>query len=206
MRNSNCMAIAPTATIANISGCYPSIEPIYKNLYVKSNMSGEFTVVNRFLVNDLKSLGLWNQRVLEEIKARDGSIRGIEAIPEHLQNKYKSAFEIEPEWFIRHAARRGKWIDQSQSLNIFVTSTSGRKISEIYLYAWKMGLKTTYYLRTMAKSGIEKSTVAIGRAYAKSPGNGNGGSAVPLTEISSHEPASESLVCSVEDPDCEACQ
>lgn len=209
MRNSNCLAIAPTATIANISGCYPSIEPIYRNLYVKSNMSGEFTIVNRYLVGDLKALGLWNQHMLEQIKARDGSVQGIEDIPEHIRNKYKSAFEIESEWLIRHAARRGKWIDQSQSLNIFVTSTSGRKISDIYLYAWKMGLKTTYYLRTMAKSGIEKSTVSIAHAYSGAGGNGDRHADVPLTQQTVGELPDVSagdLVCSIDDPDCEACQ
>ncbi len=215
MRNSNCMAIAPTATIANISGCYPSIEPIYKNIYVKSNMSGEFTVVNRYLVNDLKALGLWNQGMLEELKAHDGSVQGIAIIPRHLRDKYKTAFDIEPEWFIRHAAYRGKWIDQSQSLNIFTSSTSGPRIAEIYLYAWKMGLKTTYYLRTMAKSGIEKSTVSIGRAYSKKDGgNGDNHRHETVTYLRAEEPAPEEKpevretvpACAIDDPDCEACQ
>lgn len=161
MRNSNCLAIAPTATISNICGCFPSIEPIYKNLYVKSNMSGEFTVDNQYLINDLKALGLWNSTILEKIKANDGSIGGVAAIPQRLRDRYKEAFEIEPEWTIKQAAYRGKWLDQSQSLNIFSNTTSGKRLSDIYTYAWKMGLKTTYYLRTLGASGIEKSTVAI---------------------------------------------
>ena len=167
MRNSNCLAIAPTATISNISGCFPSIEPIYKNLYVKSNMSGEFTINNQYLINDLKALGLWNETILERIKASDGSIRNIAAIPQRLKDKYKEAFEIAPEWLVKAAAYRGKWIDQSQSLNIFTDTTSGKVLSDIYMYAWKMGLKTTYYLRTLAASAIEKSTVAIQNQQAK---------------------------------------
>ncbi len=167
MRNSNCLAIAPTATISNISDCFPSIEPIYNDIYVKSNMSGEFTVVNRYLVEDLKAHGLWNQSMLEEIKAHDGSIQKINSVPTKLKDKYKNVFEIAPEWLIRIAAYRGKWIDQSQSLNIFTNTTSGKQLSDIYMYAWKMGLKTTYYLRTMGASSIEKSTVEITRQVTK---------------------------------------
>lgn len=166
MRNSNCLAIAPTATISNISGCFPSIEPIYKNLYVKSNMSGEFTVDNLYLINDLKALGLWNKVMLEKIKQHDGSIKNIGIIPQRLKDKYKEAFDIESEWLIRAAAHRGKWIDQSQSLNIFTATSSGKRLSDIYLYAWNMGLKTTYYLRTTAASGVEKSTTEIAPAPA----------------------------------------
>jgi ribonucleoside-diphosphate reductase alpha chain len=161
MRNSNCLAIAPTATISNICGCFPSIEPIYKNLYVKSNMSGEFTVDNSYLIKDLKTIGLWNPTIWEKIKAHDGSIKNIVAIPQRLRDKYKEAFDINSEWLIKQAAHRGKWIDQSQSLNIFSNTTSGKKLSDIYFYAWTMGLKTTYYLRTMSASGVEKSTVDI---------------------------------------------
>ena len=161
MRNSNCLAIAPTATISNISDCFPSIEPVYGNIYVKSNMSGEFTVVNRFLVEDLKAGGMWNQPMLEEIKAHDGSTQRINSIPTKLKDKYKNVFDIAPEWLIRIAAYRGKWIDQSQSLNVFTNTTSGKVLSDIYMYAWKMGLKTTYYLRTMGASSIEKNTVSI---------------------------------------------
>lgn len=161
MRNSNTMAIAPTATIANISGSLPSVEPIYKNLYVKSNFSGEFTCVNDPLVYDLKQLGLWNDTMLEKIKQLDGNISTIIEIPETIRNKYKEAFQIDPYWVILHAATRGKWIDQSQSINIFMNTTSGRAISDTYMQAWKMGLKTTYYLRTLGATSIEKTTVDI---------------------------------------------
>lgn len=161
MRNSNTMAIAPTATISNISGCYPCIEPIYKNLYVKANMSGDFTVVNKYLVEDLKKLGLWNQTVLDEIKQHDGSIGEVSVIPPRLRAKYKEVFDIDTEWLIKTAAYRGKWIDQSQSLNIFYKGTSGRRLAELYMLAWHMGLKTTYYLRTQAASSVEKSSVGL---------------------------------------------
>ena len=161
MRNSNCLAIAPTATISNIAGCFPCIEPAYKNMYVKSNMSGEFIVNNNYLIEDLKQLGLWNQEMLEEIKRHDGSIQNIEVIPRHVRDKYKETFDIDPEWLIKLAAARGKWIDQSQSLNIFMKGTSGKKISDVYQLAWKSGLKTTYYLRSLAASSVEKSTLDI---------------------------------------------
>jgi ribonucleoside-diphosphate reductase alpha chain len=167
MRNSNTMAIAPTATISNIAGCYPSIEPIYKNIYVKSNMSGEFTVVNKFLVEDLKANELWNKTLLEKIKENDGNIQHIESLPKKIKDKYKEAFDIDPEIMIAAAARRMKWIDQSQSLNIFSATSSGKRLSEIYIYAWKMGLKSTYYLRTIAASTVEKSTLEITNRTAK---------------------------------------
>ena len=163
MRNSNCQAIAPTATIANIAGCYPCIEPIYKNLYVKSNISGEFIVVNKYLIEDLKEQGLWNEEMLEQIKYYDGSVQLIAAIPGKLKQKYKEAFEIDPEWLVKVAAARGKWIDQSQSLNIFLKSSSGKQLSDIYFSAWRQGLKTTYYLRSLAASQIEKSTLDAGK-------------------------------------------
>jgi len=159
MRNSNCMAIAPTATIANIAGVFPSIEPIYKNIYVKSNQGGEYIVVNSYLVDDLKKLNLWDHEMLGKLKYHDGNVRAIEEIPDYIRNKYKEAFEIDAVWLVRAAAHRGKWIDQSQSLNIFFKGTSGKEISDIYLYAWMMGLKTTYYLRSLAASQVEKSTV-----------------------------------------------
>jgi ribonucleoside-diphosphate reductase alpha chain len=161
MRNSNTMAIAPTATIANISGALPSVEPIYKNLYVKSNFSGEFTCVNDALVYDLTKLGLWNDDMLEQIKRLDGNIESIVEIPETVRGKYKEAFQIDPHWVIMHAAVRGKWIDQSQSINIFLSTTSGRVISDTYMHAWKMGLKTTYYLRSLGATSVEKTTVDI---------------------------------------------
>ncbi|PIS04726.1 MAG: ribonucleoside-diphosphate reductase subunit alpha [Candidatus Buchananbacteria bacterium CG10_big_fil_rev_8_21_14_0_10_42_9] len=158
MRNSNTMAIAPTATIANISGCFPTIEPIYKNIYVKSNQSGEFTVVNEYLINDLKKLNLWNDDMLEQLKYNDGNLEDIPGIPQELKDKYKEVFQINSHWIIQHAAHRAKWIDQSQSVNLFTRTTSGREISEIYIEAWRRGLKTTYYLRTLAASQVEKST------------------------------------------------
>jgi ribonucleoside-diphosphate reductase alpha chain len=165
MRNSNCLAIAPTATIANISGCLPSIEPIYKNIYVKSNFSGDFTVVNQYLVEDLRKLNIWNESILEKLKYYDGSVQKITEIPANIRAKYKETFEIDPHWIVRHAAYRGKWIDQSQSVNIFSSSNSGRFISDIYLNAWRMGMKTTYYLRTLGASAIEKSTLDINKKF-----------------------------------------
>ncbi len=165
MRNSNCLAIAPTATISNISGCLPSIEPIYKNLYVKSNSSGEFTVTNEYLIEDLKKLNLWNADMMEKLKYHDGSVQKIFEIPVEVRERYKEVFEIDPNWIVRHAAYRGKWIDQSQSVNIFTSSDSGRLISNIYTNAWQVGLKTTYYLRTLAASAVEKSTLDINKNY-----------------------------------------
>ncbi len=159
MRNSNTMAIAPTASIANIVGCYPCIEPIYKNLYVKSNMSGDFTVINSYLIADLKALGMWDEAMVKKIKFNDGSIQKITQIPEKLRNKYKEVFEINPLTLVKITAQRGKWIDQSQSFNIFVHGVSGKQLSEIYMAAWNQGLKTTYYMRSLAISQIEKSTV-----------------------------------------------
>jgi ribonucleoside-diphosphate reductase alpha chain len=165
MRNSNCLAIAPTATIANISGCLPSIEPIYKNLYVKSNFSGEFTVINKYLVEELKSLNLWTDEIVEKIKYYDGSVQKIEDFSEDLRGRYKEVFEIDAHWIVAHAARRGKWIDQSQSVNIFTASESGPFVADVYMDAWEKGLKTTYYLRTLGASAIEKSTLDINKRY-----------------------------------------
>lgn len=168
MRNSNTMAHAPTATTANIAGCYPTVEPIYKNIYVKSNMAGDFMIVNEFLVDDLKKLGLWSSEMLEKIKFHDGSVQDIHEIPPAIREKYKEVFEMEPQWLIKAAAYRGRWMDQSQSLNIFYGGTSGRILSEIYQYAWSLGLKTTYYLRTLGASRIEKSTVDLSKFGATS--------------------------------------
>ena len=159
MRNSNTMAIAPTATISNISGCFPCIEPIYKNIYVKANISGEFTVVNEYLVEDLKRLGLWQPEMLDKLKYLDGNIAAIEEIPQELKDKYVEAFDVDPIWALRVTAARGKWIDQSQSHNVFLKGASGKQLSEVYQAAWRVGLKTTYYLRTLAASQIEKSTL-----------------------------------------------
>ena len=160
MRNSNTMAIAPTASTANLVGCIPCVEPIYKNIYVKSNKEGEFVVVNKYLVEDLKKAGLWSAGMLNRIKYADGSIQNIDEIPRVLKEKYKEVFEIEGKWLVEAAARRGKWIDQSQSLNIFYSGTSGRELSDIYFLAWSMGLKTTYYLRSLGASQVEKATVS----------------------------------------------
>jgi ribonucleoside-diphosphate reductase alpha chain len=159
MRNSNVMAIAPTATIANIAGCYPCIEPIYRNIYVKSNIAGEFTIVNKDLVMDLKKLGLWDQEMLEQIKYYDGQISDIPTIPAHLKRKYQGAFELDPIHMLKITAARGKWIDQSQSHNVFMQGVEGKKLDDIYKAAWRYGLKTTYYLRTLGASQIEKSTL-----------------------------------------------
>ncbi len=211
MRNSNTLAIAPTATISNISGCFPCIEPIYKNIYVKANISGEFTVVNAYLVEDLKRLDLWDDEMLQQLKYRDGNVAVIPELPEPLKAKYKEAFEIDPFWCLKLTAARAKWIDQSQSCNVFIKGTSGKLLSEVYLAAWRMGLKTTYYLRTLAASQIEKSTLDAARfgytqkrdyaavevaaeTRARAPGSSADG-----------EPA-EFDRCRIEDPDCEACQ
>ena len=211
IRNSNTMAIAPTATISNIAGCYPCIEPIYKNIYVKSNMSGEFTVVNNYLVNDLKSMGLWSKEMLDKIKYYDGNLDYIDEIPESFKAKYKEAFAINPLVLLKHTSVRGKWIDQSQSHNVFMQGVSGKKLSEIYTAAWKFGLKTTYYLRTLAASQIEKSTLDANkfgytqkREYQKIEEQQN----KEAVQASSEEkPASEvGSACSIMDPDCEACQ
>ena len=160
MRNSNCMAMAPTATISNIVGSVPTIEPQYKNIYVKSNMNGDFIMINPYLITDLKKLNLWDFEMIGKLKYHDGSVKQITEIPAHLRDKYKEVFEISPEWLLRSAAQRGKWIDQSQSLNIYFSGSSGKELAGIYEYAWSLGLKTTYYLRTLSASQVEKSTVS----------------------------------------------
>lgn len=174
MRNSNVMAMAPTATISNIAGSVPTIEPIYKNIYVKSNMNGEFIIVNPYLVADLKKLGLWDFEMIGMLKYHDGSVKDIPSIPLHLKDKYKEVFQIDPSWLIKSAACRGKWVDQSQSLNIYFAGTSGRELASIYEYAWTMGLKTTYYLRSLGASQVEKSTVntaEFGSTHKRSTGS-----------------------------------
>jgi len=160
MRNSNCMAIAPTATTANISGAIPGIEPIYKNIYVKANISGDFIVVNNALVAELKEHDLWSKDMLDKIKYHDGSIADIAEIPQNIKEKYKETFEIDMRWLVKAAAARGKWIDQSQSLNIFYSGSSGQEISDLYMYAWEAGMKTTYYLRSLGASQVEKSSIS----------------------------------------------
>ena len=159
MRNSNCVAIAPTATISNIVGVDASIEPSFGNLSVKSNLSGEFTVINQYLVRDLKRLGLWDDVMVMDLKHFDGSLRPIDRVPQDVKNLYATAFEVEPTWLVEAAARRQKWIDQAQSLNIYMAGASGKKLDDTYKLAWLRGLKTTYYLRTTSATNIEKSTV-----------------------------------------------
>ncbi|MCX6756637.1 MAG: ribonucleoside-diphosphate reductase subunit alpha [Candidatus Nomurabacteria bacterium] len=159
MRNSNTMAIAPTASTANLVGCIPTVEPIYKNIYVKSNKEGEFVVVNKYLVEDLKKMNLWNRDMVNKIKFYDGSVQSISEIPQGIKNKHKEVFDIDQKWLILAAARRGKWIDQAQSINVFFKGTSGKDLSDIYMLAYDLGLKTTYYLRSLGASQVEKSTV-----------------------------------------------
>lgn len=216
MRNSNCMAIAPTATISNIVGCFPCIEPIYKNLYVKANMSGEFTIINKYLIQDLKKLDLWDQEMLEMLKYYDGSVQMIEKIPTHIREKYKEVFEIDPEWLIEITAARGKWIDQSQSHNVFMKGVSGKKLNDIYIKAWKLGLKTTYYLRTLGASQIEKSTLDAKKyGFTQKREYGPAESASLIESSSSLASEQQTLEaeaavmssCSLSsDPECEVCQ
>jgi ribonucleoside-diphosphate reductase alpha chain len=159
MRNSNCMAIAPTATISNICGVTQSIEPTYQNLFVKTNLSGDFTVINRHLVDELKVLGLWNPSIVQALKTNDGSIQGILSIPEWIKTLFAQAFEIDPEWVIECAARRGKWIDQSQSINLYFKEPDGKRLNSIYTLAWIRGIKTTYYLRSLGATHVAKNTI-----------------------------------------------
>ena len=202
MRNSNVMAIAPTATIANITGVSQSIEPTYQNLYVKSNLSGEFTVVNPFMVRDLKALGLWDKVMVNDLKYYDGSLKAIERVPEDLKQKYATAFEVEPRWLVDAASRRQKWIDQAQSLNLYIGNANGKKLDLTYRMAWYSGLKTTYYLRSIAATTTEKSTI--------NQGSLNAVSAQAETAPEAHHelgtPAPVPEACSLDDPDCEACQ
>ncbi|MBD3896685.1 ribonucleoside-diphosphate reductase subunit alpha [Halomonas sp. ML-15] len=170
MRNSNVMAIAPTATISNICGVSQSIEPTYQNLYVKSNLSGEFTVVNAYMVNDLKERGLWDEVMINDLKYYDGSVQPIERVPEDLKAKYATAFEVEPKWLVEAASRRQKWIDQAQSLNLYIKGVSGKKLDVTYRMAWYLGLKTTYYLRALGATSVEKSTVERGNHNAVGSG------------------------------------
>jgi len=200
MRNSNCLAIAPTATIANITGLSQCIEPTYQNLYVKSNLSGEFTVVNEFLVRDLKQLGLWDDVMVADLKYFDGSLARIDRIPAEVRRLYATAFEIEPKWLVECAARRQKWIDQSQSLNIYMAGASGKRLDETYKLAWLRGLKTTYYLRTLGATHAEKSTVTTGSLNAVS--SGGGAAAGSAAEAAAESPK----FCAIDDPECEACQ
>ena len=194
MRNSNVLAIAPTATIANITGVTQSIEPTYQNLYVKSNLSGEFTVINPYLVKDLKLLGLWDEVMINDIKYFDGSIQAIQRIPEELKQRYATAFEIEARWLVEAASRRQKWLDQAQSLNLYIANANGKVLDLTYRMAWYLGLKTTYYLRSQGASSAEKSTLK--------------GSHLNLVDSGVDDFANKTTpqACAIDDPDCEACQ
>ncbi len=209
MRNSNCVAIAPTATISNIIGVDACIEPTFQNLYVKSNLSGEFTVVNQYLVRDLKARGLWDQVMLADLKYFDGSVQPIDRIPADLKALYATAFEVDTQWIIEAAARRSKWIDQAQSLNIYMAGASGKKLDDTYKLAWLRGLKTTYYLRTMSATHAEKSTVKSRKLNAvQQPAGSTPMSAGAAAQPSVAPPtaATDIKFCAIDDPGCEACQ
>jgi len=221
MRNSNCVAIAPTATISNIIGVDASIEPCFGNLSVKSNLSGEFTVINHYLVRDLKRLGLWDDVMVMDLKHFDGSLRPIDRVPQDVKALYATAFEVEPQWLVEAAARRQKWIDQAQSLNIYMAGASGKKLDDTYKLAWLRGLKTTYYLRTISATHAEKSTVQSGRLNAVSSGGSHdmsaaaakpaAPSALELAAAAAQAqmaavPATDIKFCAIDDPGCEACQ
>jgi ribonucleoside-diphosphate reductase alpha chain len=203
MRNSNCLAIAPTATIANIVGVSASIEPTYQNLFVKSNLSGEFTVTNEYLVTDLKKAGLWDEVMISDLKYFDGNLARIDRAPAGLRRLYATAFEVEPKWLVEAGARRQKWIDQSQSLNIYMAGASGKKLDETYKLAWLRGLKTTYYLRSMGATHAEKSTSKAGALNAVSSSGAQFDQAADTTEAAA---APDAKFCSIDKPECEACQ
>lgn len=220
MRNSNVMAIAPTATISNIAGVTQSIEPTYRNLFVKANLSGDFTIINQFMVDDLKQLGLWDDQMLDDLKYYDGSLQEIDRIPEDVKALYKTSFEIDSIWLIECASRRQKWLDMGQSLNLYIAQPSGKALSDMYMLAWRRGLKTTYYLRSVAPTQIEKSTVDVNRRglqprWMKSR---SASSDIQISrEISEDSPPAPEqdegprvtvtgAVCDMTDPDCEACQ
>ena len=197
MRNSNCLAIAPTATISNIIGVSASIEPTYQNLYVKSNLSGEFTMANECLVNDLKKLGLWDEVMISDLKYFDGVLSKIDRVPADIRRLYATAFEVESHWLIEAAARRQKWIDQAQSLNIYMAGVSGKKLDETYKLAWLRGLKTTYYLRTLGATSAEKSTVKAGVLNAVPTEGDMMSAAISVTDLK---------YCSIDNAECESCQ
>ena len=201
MRNSNCLAIAPTATIANIVGVSASIEPTYQNLYVKSNLSGEFTVTSEYLVRDLKKLNVWDEVMIADLKYFDGSLAKIDRVPQEVRNLYATAFEVDSAWIVEAGARRQKWIDQAQSLNIYMAGASGKRLDDIYKLAWKRGLKTTYYLRTLGATSAEKSTVRGGQLNAVPTDGGVMGAG--STAAAADE---EAKFCSIDNPECEACQ
>lgn len=199
MRNCNCMAIAPTATISNIIGVSQSIEPTYKNLFVKSNMSGEFTVINPYLVSDLKDLKLWDENMIQDLKRFEGDLNQIDRIPDHIKRLYVTAFQVEPKWLIDSAARRQKWIDMGQSLNLYIEKPNGKKLDEMYRYAWKTGLKTTYYLRSLGATTAEKSTIDTKEHNKVAP-------IAPIGGVQARESYQPKEFCGIDDPECEACQ
>ena len=202
MRNSNVMAIAPTATISTIIGVTQSIEPTYKQLFVKSNLSGEFVQVNVKLVNELKARNLWNDNMLQSIKYYDGSLGEIPDLPEDIKERFATAFEIDPKWTIACASRRQKWIDMGQSLNLYLGNPNGRKLDEMYRLAWSTGLKTTYYLRSLSATQVEKSTVDINKFGVQPRWMKNASSSADITV----NRQAEVLQCSIDNPDCESCQ
>ncbi|VXC52895.1 ribonucleoside-diphosphate reductase subunit alpha [Massilia sp. 9I] len=218
MRNSNCVAIAPTATISNIIGVSACIEPTFQNLYVKSNLSGEFTEINSYLVRDLKARDLWDEVMIADLKYFDGSLSKIDRVPQDLRDIYATAFEVEPKWLVEAASRRQKWIDQAQSLNIYMAGASGKKLDETYKLAWLRGLKTTYYLRTIAATHMEKSTTRTGALNAVPVSGGlSGGHAAPAAAAPAAAPAAaapevvDGAACYLRPGDagfdeCEACQ
>ena len=224
MRNSNCIAIAPTATISNIIGVSACIEPTFQNLYVKSNLSGEFTVVNDYLVRDLKRLGLWDEVMIADLKFFDGSLSKIDRVPAELRAIYATAFEVDPSWLVECASRRQKWIDQAQSLNIYMAGASGKKLHDTYMMAWLRGLKTTYYLRTLGATSAEKSTtdkigqlnavsadggMNAGFSYAAGAASAMAGGASSMQSAVQPAMTDEPIApkfCALDDPECEACQ
>jgi ribonucleoside-diphosphate reductase alpha chain len=215
MRNSNCVAIAPTATISNIIGVDASIEPSFGNLSVKSNLSGEFTIINSYLVGDLKRLGLWDDVMVMDLKHFDGSLKAIDRVPSDIKALYATAFEVDTAWLVEAASRRQKWIDQAQSLNIYMAGASGKKLDDTYKLAWIRGLKTTYYLRTQSATHVEKSTVVAGRLNAVSAGHDSGkpigmsaldAAAAAARQQMANIPATDINFCGVDDPTCESCQ
>jgi ribonucleoside-diphosphate reductase alpha chain len=207
MRNSNCIAIAPTATISNIIGVAASIEPEYQNIYVKSNLSGEFTVVNEQLVKDLKEIGQWDEVMVSDLKYFDGSLAKIDRVPAEMRELYATAFEVEPKWIVEAGARRQKWIDQAQSLNIYMAGASGKRLDETYKLAWVRGLKTTYYLRTLAATSAEKSTGRGGELNAVSAGSSSAASAAKSAAPPARlDDEAAPKACLINDPTCEACQ
>jgi ribonucleoside-diphosphate reductase alpha chain len=217
MRNSNVLAIAPTATISNITNTSPCIEPTYKNLFVKSNLSGEFIVLNPFLVKDLKSRSLWDQEMMDNLKYFDGELADIERVPQDLKQKYLTAFDIDPKWVVDAAARRQKWIDQAQSVNLWIKTPDLKALSHMYRHAWHAGLKTTYYLRGLGASNIEKSTVHVKKEMRGAAGESAESSSLLTTPPFAEEKpakkeftAEEKNACSIEamrnGGTCEACQ